>query len=219
MKLLRCELQRTNQKTKVTFLKRGHYIVNVLEAFLARLFASSRKDLHPVARLVEERPYILRKLFKLWVVLDVVCIYAKFLWNIYIPFKSGFIVIVEEYVLATLADYIYLAKALQQSPTGLMWASKMLSRLLSLCKPTVAIYLDANDKSLSSRWFERKSLPERSSYLRMQRTLLPTLLNSMMQGRALKIDTSEKTIEETQILIYDCLLDLQIVHKTNRHRS
>jgi hypothetical protein len=213
MKLLQCALETRNQKTKVTFLKRGHYIVNVLEALLARLFSSGRKDLHPVARLVEERPYILRKLFKLWIDLDVICIYAKFLLNIYIPFKSGFVVIVEEYIPATLADYIYLAKAIEQSPKVLMWASKMLSRLLPLCKPTVAIYLDAKDKSLSSRWFERKSLPETSGYLEMQRTLLPSLLNSMLQGCVLKIDTSEKTIEETQILIYNCLLDLQIVQK------
>jgi hypothetical protein len=219
MKLLQCELERKNQKTKVTFLKRGHYIVKVVEALLARLFTSGRKDLHPVARLVEERPYILRKLFKLWVGLDVICIYAKFLLNIYIPFKSGFVVIVEEYVPATLADYIYLAKAIEQSPKDLTWASKMLLRLLPLCKPTVAIYLDAGDKSLSSRWFKRRSFPERSSYVEMQRTLLLPLLNSMMQGRILIINTSEKTIEETGILIYNCLLDLQIVHKNNRHGS
>lgn len=207
MRLLRCELEKRNHKVKLSFLKRGHYIVNILEVLLAQLFTSNRGDAYPIARLVEENPCVLKKLFKLWTILDIYCVYLKFLLDIYIPFKMGFTVIIEEYVPATIADYLYLTKAMKQSPERLTWVLVMLLRLLPLCEPTEAIYLDANDKVLRSRWAERGSLSEKSNYVKMQRTLMPSLLNSMLPGHVLHLDTTESTVNETGMLILSHLLD------------
>jgi hypothetical protein len=201
MKILRRELENRKLRVKTTFIKSGHLIVNIWETLLARLLTSNRHDVHPTTALIEERPLVLKGLFRLLVILDVFCVYLKFLITVYIPVRIGFIVLVEEYIPATIADYVYLAKAIGQQPIRLTFPSDLLLRLIGANTPVEIVFLDASDETLCFRWAKRKSFSEKKDYLHMQRTLIPLLLNSIMPNHVLYLDTTRKTIEETNSLV------------------
>jgi len=64
MKLLYSKLKQKGLRTKISFLKTGHLLAFVLESFLAKMLAGNRKDVFPIRALVEEKPYIFKKIFR-----------------------------------------------------------------------------------------------------------------------------------------------------------
>jgi thymidylate kinase len=200
MKLLYSKLKQKGLNTKVSFLKTGHLFAFVLESFLAKMLAGSRKDVFPIRALVEEKPYIFKKIFRLWLDLDLISIVIKFLAEIYLPLKLGYIVLVEEYIPATISDYIYLSKIIDFPLKMNSFAIKFLLTLMNLCNPTQIVFLDARDDILVSRWKMRESFNEREDYILMQRTLL-LQLSKKLSCKFLYINTGTKTIEKTHELI------------------
>jgi thymidylate kinase len=200
MKLLYSKLKQKGLNTKVSFLKTGHLFAFVLESFLAKMLAGNRKDVFPIRALVEEKPYIFKKIFRLWLDLDLISIVIKFLAEIYLPLKLGYIVLVEEYIPATISDYIYLSKIIDFPLKMNPFAIKFLLTLMNLCNPTQIVFLDARDDILVSRWKMRESFNEREDYILMQRTLL-LQLSKKLSCKFLYINTGTKTIEKTHELI------------------
>jgi thymidylate kinase len=200
MKLLYSKLKQKGLNTKVSFLKTGHLFAFVLESFLAKMLAGNRKDVFPIRALVEEKPYIFKKIFRLWLDLDLISIVIKFLAEIYLPLKLGYIVLVEEYIPATISDYIYLSKIIDFPLKMNPFAIKFLLILMNLCNPTQIVFLDARDDILVSRWKMRESFNEREDYILMQRTLL-LQLSKKLSCKFLYINTGTKTIEKTHELI------------------
>ena len=200
MKLLYSKLKQKGLNTKVSFLKTGHLFAFVLESFLAKMLAGNRKDVFPIRALVEEKPYIFKKIFRLWLDLDLISIVIKFLAEIYLPLKLGYIVLVEEYIPATISDYIYLSKIIDFPLKMNSFAIKFLLTLMNLCNPTQIVFLDARDDILVFRWKMRGSFNERADYILMQRTLL-LQLSKKLSCKFLYINTGTKTIEKTHELI------------------
>ena len=206
MKLLYLKLKRKGLKTKICFLKTGHLFVFILEFFLAWMTVSKRRDVSPIRALVEGRPNLFRRIFRLWLGLDLISITLKFLASVYIPLKLGYTILIEEYVPATISDYIYLSRIINYPLKVNSFAINYLLRLMNLCSPTQIIFLDAKNDELKTRWKLRGSFDEREDYLKMQRTLLLRMSRELSSHRLICINTEAKTLAETQKLIMNQLL-------------
>ena len=207
MRLLASKLSKEGRRTKVAFLKTNHLLAFLLVTLLAKVLAGKRKDVYPIRALLEERPAVFKRLFRLWLALDFLSIVLMFLTTIYIPLKMDYIVLVEEYIPATISDYIYISKAVGSPLKTSSFMINFLLRLMRLGYPTQVIFLDAKTEELKSRWKRRGSLDEKPDYLQMQRTILLSLSKSLSQDRMFYIDTSHKTIEEIHRLIVHHLIN------------
>jgi hypothetical protein len=206
LKILCSKLKRKGLKTKMSFLKTGHLFAFVLEILLAKIVANKRKDMFPIRALIEERPTLFRRIFRLWLGLDLISITLKFFASIYLPLKLGYIVLVEEYIPATISDYIYLSKIVNFPLRVNSFVINYLLKLMNLCGPTQIIFLDAKDNELRRRWKLRGSFDEREDYLQMQRTLLLRISRELSPNGFIYINTGAKTLTETQKLIMSQLL-------------
>lgn len=209
MKLLAFTLKSKGLKTKVTFIKTGHIFAYLLEVFLTRILCLNRKDAHPIRALIEDRPLIFKKLFQFWLILDMLSILVRFIFAVYLPLKIGKVVLVEEYLPATIADYIYLAKAVNLPVKNILFAVNYALKLLCLCSPTLTIFLDASISCLADRWHKRGSLNEKPDYLKMQRTLL-LKISKNLSSYFLYINTGDKTMKETHELIVSHIKKLDV---------
>jgi hypothetical protein len=206
MKLLYSKLKRKGLKTKMSFLKTGHLFAFILEILLVRIVASKRRDGFPIRALVEERPILFRRIFMLWFSLDLISIILKFLASIYLPLKLGYTILIEEYIPATISDYVYLSKIVNFPLRVNSFAINYLLKLMNLCGPTQIIFLDAKNDELRIRWNLRGSFDEKEDYLQMQRTLLLQISRRLSSMNFIYIDTGAKTLVETQKLIMNQLL-------------
>ncbi len=197
-------------RVKTTFIKTGHIFACLLEKVLAKIVVGTRKDAYPLRALIEDKPRLFKRLFRLWLTLDMLSISIRFIMSVYIPLKMRRIVLVEEYLSATIADYLYLAKILGLPFKAVSPAVKFMQRLLQLGGPMQTIFLDASNGVLETRWSQRSSLTEKTDYLQMQRTVL--LSASKRSFSFLYVETANKTIEETHRIIISHLKD--ILNKT-----
>ena len=206
MKLLYSKLKRKGFKTKMCFLKTGHLFAFILEFLLAKMIVGMRKDVSPIRALVEEKPNLFRRIFRLWLGLDLISITLKFLVGVYIPLKLGYTILIEEYIPAIISDYIYLSRIVNCPLKVNSFVINYLLRLMNLCNHTQMIFLDAGNDELKNRWRLRGSFDERGDYLHMQRTLLLQISRALSSSELIYVNTSSKTIIETQELIMSRLL-------------
>jgi hypothetical protein len=206
MRLLYSKLKQKRLRTKMSALKSNELLASILVILLTKIVASKRKDVFPIRALIEERPTLFRKILRLWLALDIISITLKFLISIYLPLRLGYIVLVEEYIPATISDYIYLSRFIKFPLKMNSFTINYLLRLMNLCRPTQIIFLDAKDDELKKRWKLRKSFDEKEDYLQMQRTLLLQISKKLSSLNFIYINTETKALEETQILIISQLL-------------
>jgi thymidylate kinase len=206
MKILYSKLKQGGFKVRISWLKRGHLLVFLLEGLLAKMFAGKRKDVYPIRALLEERPTFLKRIFRLLLSLDLISIILKFLASIYLPSRLGYFVLVEEYIPATISDYIYLSRVTNSPLKVNSFAINCLLRLMILCGPTQIVFLDAKDDELKRRWGLKDGHDERKDYLQMQRTLLLRIAEKLSSYRLIYIDTEANTLAEIQKLIMTQIL-------------
>lgn len=133
-------------------------------------------------------------LLKLWIILDIFAISLKFLISIWLPFKAGRIVLVEEYLPATIADYIHIARINGYKLKDVRGIIAYIYRL-SASVPFTSIFLDANDVTLRKRWKLRGTPDEKPDYLIMQRKVLFSL-TKLLSSHLVCINTSNSTLKE-----------------------
>jgi len=66
---------------------------------------NKRKDVFPI-RALEGKLNLFRRIFRLWLGLDLISITLKFFAGVYAPLKLGYTIPIEEYVPPTISDYI-----------------------------------------------------------------------------------------------------------------
>ncbi len=207
MHLAAASLRSRGVKVRTAFLKSGHIAAFALEHMLVRISGIKRKA-HPTRILTEERPELFKRLFGLWVLLDLLSISVKFLVELLIPLKLGFLILVEEYLPATIADYLYLAHTLNYRSKILKWALTLLVKLLQIGKPVKAIFMDASDQELKNRWTARGSFEESLSYISMQRMLLPRLLKEFSEDFTYMF-TAKSSVTETHVAVINLVYSLK----------
>jgi len=206
--LLASKLGNKGVRVKTTSLKINHFLAFILVVILVKMLCArnKRKDAPFIRALIEEKPCLFRRLFKLWLTLDVLSIYIRFLLTIYLPLKMRHIVIVEEYLPSTIADHVYVARILGLPIKSPSTAVSFMLRMVHLGGSMQTIFLDAHNNVLKDHWRARRmNLDERPDYLNMQRTILLSLSKKLSSDDLLYIDTSKQTIEETHKLITDHL--------------
>ncbi len=207
MKLLALKLKKRKFRVMTTTIKRGHLLAHLLEVALARMLIGRKKNVCSIRVIVEERPDLFKKLFKLFLALDVVSISCRFLLKIYLPKKLGYVIIVEEYLQGTLADCIHLSEFVRVKDKTLSVALKLLLMLVYLGGPIHTIFLDSSNDVLKDRWCRRASNNQRPDYLYMQRTLLLSI-SKKLSSSFFYINTGDKTIEKTGTIIVNFLKPL-----------
>jgi len=205
MNLLASKLREKGLKIKTTLLKTNHLLARLLTLILARILVRCRKEVYPIRTLIEDEPIIFKKLFKLWLILDSFSISLRFLSTVLLPAKMGYIILVEEYIPATISDYMYLSKAVGLPPETSSFAIRSMLRLMHEGGPTQIIFLDAQADALELRWGSRGNLDEKPDYLQTQRTTLLSLSKMLSSYEVLYIDTTNQNIKETHELIVNHL--------------
>ncbi|MEM0216796.1 MAG: hypothetical protein QW612_04565 [Candidatus Bathyarchaeia archaeon] len=178
MKLLAANFRSKGLKVKVTLLKVGN-----LWAYPLYKMASIGWPI-----------FKNRCLFKLWIFLDILAVSLKFLILIWLPFKAGHIVLVEEYLPAIVADYLHIARINGHPPKGVIATIAYIHRLAILA-PFTSVFLNANDTILKERWKLRDTPSEKPEYLSMQRKLLLSL-TKLLSHHTIYIDTSDSTVKD-----------------------
>lgn len=191
-------------RVRVTGLKTDNLAAHLLTIVLMKMLVKSKKEAPPLRSLIEENCPLFRKLFSLWLALDIFCVYVKFLFSIYIPTKLGYFVIVEDYIPSAIADYIYLCKLLRLPTKKASFAIDLARRLIPTGGSTKAVFLNADTGVLESRWKRRGTLEEKHDYLHMQRTLL-LLLTRRLIFDLLYIDTTHRTVKEVHEIVTNFL--------------
>jgi thymidylate kinase len=65
MRLLYSKLRQKKLKTKLSYLKSNELLASILVILLTRIVACKRKDIFPIRALIEERPTLFRKIFRI----------------------------------------------------------------------------------------------------------------------------------------------------------
>lgn len=201
MQLLADWLRRKGVKTRVIVLKTNHLLSNLLTLALLNILFVHEKNTFAIGTLIERRPVLLKKLLRLWLVLDCFSISLKFLWDIALPLKRGREVLVEEYLPAIIADYFYISKAVDTSPRVPIDTVKFVSTILCSAGPMDIIFLDAESEILQQRWRLRGTPVEKPAYIQMQRDMLLQCSKKLSNPGFLYVDTTAKTVNQTQATI------------------
>jgi len=216
IKLLTSKLHKRGLNVKNTFIETNHIFAYLLLLLLARILTRGKRGVYSIGALIEEKPLIFKKLFKLWLTIDLFSITLKFILRVFFPVKMGSIVLVEGYIPATISDYVYISKRMALPLKTSYFTVNFMLRLLHVGGPTQVIFLDARANTLKSRWRLRGSLYERPDYLNMQRTTLKSLSKKLSSHGLLQINTGKLTIEETHKLIVNYLASFDRLRKENR---
>ena len=203
IELLAIELRKKGLKVKTTFLKSNHGFAHLLSFFLTRVLIKNRNDPRRahVRALIKEEPVIFNRLFKLWLTLDLFSITLSFLLKILLPTRMGYTVLVEDYLPATIVNYIYFTRAINIPSKTSSFFPRFMQRLIHVVGPTKWVFLDAEDGVLNSRWKNRRSVVEELDYLHEQRTKLLFLSKALSSHEVLYIDTTHQNIMETHELV------------------
>jgi thymidylate kinase len=196
IRLLASKLSNQGLRVKVTSLGTNELFARVLVHILTRFLLIKRNDVFPIRGLIEDKPKIFKKLFKFWLFLDLVSVHIAYLYRVYIPTVMGYTVIVEEYLPASIADYMYLSKALDIRSKFVYFVLVPILRLFYLCSPMM-FFLDTNVDELKLRWKRRGSLMEKTDYIHMQRTSLLSLSKKLSPHEVLYVNTTNQTITKT----------------------
>jgi uncharacterized membrane protein len=195
------QLRASGKRAKMTSMKTGCGLSSFLIFVLARLTVPQKKNVFPIRALMEERCMLFRKLFRLWLALDISSVFVEFLVRVYVPIKIGYIVIVEEFIPGTITDYLHLCAFLKLPIHRILTATNLLKQLVAFCGQTKLVFLDADDAELRHRWMQRSSLAEKDDYLQFQRVVLPDVARWMFGAEPRFIDTTGRTLVETHQII------------------
>lgn len=200
-RLLTKQFRRNNIKVKsVPTLKTNHFFSRIFVYFLEKLLIKKKDNVYPIKAVIDEKPLVFKKLFRLWLLLDIFSLSIQFLLTIYLRLRIGYLIIVEEYIPAAIADYLYIGHAISSSRTTFSFATNFLLKLMYTA-PAQLIFLDADTRTLTIRWKQRGSPKEYLDYLHMQRTTLLGLSKKLTLKNLIYINTTNQTVKKTHQLM------------------
>jgi broad-specificity NMP kinase len=185
-------LKSRGQRVVTTYIKCNHGLSYILYRSL-KIVGCREKVTYPgdVVRVLPTRA-IVRRLFPLVSFLDALSTIGKFLSTVYLPYRFGYSVLIEEGLVMTLQTYLMSYPLMYGTSPRLL---PFLPRLLNwtVKKKHLTIVIDAADKKLDrrrkSRNFRKDEVPE---FVSLQRKGIK-LLNL---GNTVLIDTSNHTAQE-----------------------
>ena len=151
IRLLKNYFQLNNEKSIVTYIKSVHGFTHIL-FFLVRFLINEQKKGDDVAGYSPKQVFY-KRIYPLVVLSETVSIIGKFVFTVYLPYKLGYNIIIEEGLTMTKANYqLFRPHFLGIKPVKLPFIDTLLNWVIS--KKHIEIILDANTHELI---FRRKS--------------------------------------------------------------
>jgi len=207
IQLLKEHLQSKDVKVSATYLKSSHALSHIVWKALIVLGACETVHYTEGSRRIYPRKEVMRRLFLLWRLLDSFSISLKFFFMVYMPYKLGFTLLIEEGLAMTIYTYVEsLPRFFNVEPKAL----KLPACLLEWAEGQhhLNIILDASNKELDirrkNRSFRREELNE---FITMQRKWM----QSLDLHDTISIETSDKplsTIHKSIIDIVDRRMEI-----------
>ncbi len=196
--LLSYTLRKHNIKIRKTTLKTSHGLSHIVLYMLYKM-VTRKRDAYPIRALIDEKTLFFRRLFKLWIILDIISVYIEFIKRVLIPLKLRYNVVIEEFIPAIITDYIYLARKLSVPLASIYKFLKIILKLNYLVVNRYyvsAVFLNAELNELERRWILRGSPKECIDYILVQRSILYRMLN-LLYNSVIYIDTTHKSVNAT----------------------
>ena len=193
MKLLKQYFEKRNAKTVVTYIKSAHGLSYLLLALIRVLRGRQDQTTSENRNRIE----LTRRIDPLWHLTETLSISTKFLFTVYLPFKLGYNVLMEEGVLMSIENY----RRFRPKLLGL--DSKELPFLNTLLRWTQSqnhldIILDAREVEAKNRRLSRSFRRiESNEYVDLQRKVM----SSIKGPNVLYIDTSKRSAESVHKMI------------------
>ena len=177
-------------KVHKTFLKSYHLLSYFIIYFLAICLFKGRFSLNPFMVIREKSPILRKKLYGILLILDFFETLILNLIKVLIPFKLGYIVIVEEHICGYLSDWLHYA--LVNPKFFYKYGSKIVTLYLRFVSswPMQVFFLDAPNSVLKERWVLRRSCSEVESYLNAQRAAINILVRTGIRVFFIRTDRS-----------------------------
>lgn len=145
-------------------IRTNNLLAYALSFFPAKIIAKGEM-IEPISTLHMKRPELFRKLLKLWLLLDIISIYIRYLIQVKLPSAFGRIVLAEDLLIGTICDYVHIANAFDLNLKDFRWALKSLQKLIITTHGLYVVILDASKKTLAERWSSRGSFHIDKVYL------------------------------------------------------
>lgn len=203
LRLLQFYLSRKGINVRTVFLKTANLAAYLFLKIISMLCRLKSQGIPPITVINELHPTLFKRLSFILALLDAISIIVKDLICVRLPLKFGRVVLVEEYLPATIFDYFVLfkvRKVISRKSFNLMCKCALLL-LSSIHARSYVIFLNAANCELYRRYVQRKSFREREFYLHMQRRVLPRLYFELLKAKVVFIDTTRSSILQTHYLI------------------
>lgn len=193
MRLMRNYLRSKKIRVSSTFIKSSHALTYIIEKplMLFGVYEAAPSE-EGIIRIYLRRD-VFARLLPLWCLLDALSIATKFFFSVYIPFKLGFTVLIEEGLTMTLLTYgVIFPHLLKANPR----VPPLLLNLLSWIRKQnhVNVVLDATDDELVRR---RKSRSYRQNELMEYVTMQKKWIERLDSRDTIFIDTNGESIIRT----------------------
>lgn len=170
--LLTQNLKHRGFKVSSTQLKAFHILSNILIIFLMlSLHEKTERNSYRILR--KKRSSIGIRLFSVLTFLDIPSFMLRYLATIAMPRKLGYILLVEEYIPGTVADYLFWWNKIERkhelSAAFLNFTQRLFYKNEQM---TTIFYLDGAICKLMERITLRNTYTEELDYIEMQRSLL-----------------------------------------------
>jgi len=190
IRLLKEYLKSNNIRVVGTFIKSSHVFTYILSRSLMALGLCEKVSYPEGLTRIYPRRDLVRRLFPLWSFLDTLSIALKFFFTVYIPFRLGFTILIEEGLIMTLHTYLMsFPRFFKTEPKVLPFLSRLLGWTIS--KNHVNVVLEAADEEVSRRRKHRTYRQnELSEYVSLQRKWIKRL----NLGDTIFIDTTDEPL-------------------------
>ncbi|MEM3680048.1 MAG: hypothetical protein QW359_00130 [Metallosphaera sp.] len=208
IKVLMCFFSKSGLKVKFTYIKAFHGPSYLLWKVVRHVLAPKENSrLAPWYVISKINQRIARLLLLISIYLDSITIPLMLMLKVRLPKYRGITVLVEEYLLGTLLDYIY--SFYKSEMIGRLHHLPPFRVLMSLCikyKPDFTILLDANLHEIRRHWDIRDYGDPQIEYVLFQKQFLPKLIQALCKNHVIKFDVaSVSVIDMAEIIITKCL--------------
>lgn len=162
-KYLVLRLKERGVRIKESSIRLNHLFAYLYLLLVVRIL--NYKGSEPISTLGKYNPQVFVKLFSLWKHIMLLSLLIKYLISIYIPlkiFRKN--VIVEDYLLVTICDLVWVATWFNIPPESLLNELSVLLKFL-VKLPMKIVHLKATYENLVKRWFIRGSFERDKVYM------------------------------------------------------
>ncbi len=172
-KLIQSFLNKRKYKTKIVGIRSPHLLAYLFRKFLTLVGPRIYIEYERGYKKAYPHPFVMRKLAKLWIMLEMVSAILVAIWRVHIPLRLGYIVIAERYLLDTYTNLLHTSRIygfLQNISTKLLLSIfKLFFRLIP--KDSLHVILDADFSTLKQRYQRRKTPIELPHFVHYQRRM------------------------------------------------